>query len=403
MLYSLKFTKKSTSAHATENSVRRGDEGMKSKFGEGKDSLEKIRLELKEGVGLAKCRKCGCMKETLEDIRSSLSSLQIEGSSDLLKNVEDWLGQMGPIKYACLGCDYCFSGAALNILNQAFPEAAAQSLSCAFEVREQTWPPVAGEYFAFCDGPSCPVAVSTLASVELAESLASARPKELCIVGKTETENIGIDKVIKNTITNPSIRFLLLAGKDPEGHHSGRTLLALWKNGVDEGMRVKDSLGMHPILRNVTREEVEAFREQVQVVDLIGCEDVEKIVDKVKELSQELRASCGCEECSQESKPVQISTAPVIKAKETAKVEIDKSGYFVIIPQPEKGIIVVEHYSYDNNLLRVIEGGNARSVYLTIIENGWVTQLSHAAYLGKELSKAELSIKMKFKYLQDGA
>lgn len=139
----------------------------------------------------------------------------------------------------------------------------------------------------------------------------------------------------------------------------------------------------------------------MQVVDLIGCEDVEKIVDKIKELSQELRASCGCAEYSQESKPVQISTAPVIKAKETAKVEIDKSGYFVIIPQPEKGIIVVEHYSYDDKLLRVIEGGDARSIYLTIIENGWVTQLSHAAYLGKELSKAELSIKMKFKYLQD--
>lgn len=261
MLYSLKFTKKSTSAHATENNVRHGDESVKSESEEGKEALGKIRLELKEGIGLAKCRKCGCMKKALEDIRSSLSSLQIEGSSDLLKNVEYWLGQMEPIKYACMGCDYCFSGAALNILNQAFPEAAVQSLSCAFEVREQTWPPIPGEYFAFCDGPSCPVAVSTLASVGLAESLASVRPKELCIVGKTETENIGIEKVIKNTITNPSIRFLLLVGKDPEGHHSGRTLLALWKNGVDESMRVKGSLGMRPILRNVTLEEVEAFSE----------------------------------------------------------------------------------------------------------------------------------------------
>jgi tetrahydromethanopterin S-methyltransferase subunit A len=36
------------------------------------------------------------------------------------------------------------------------------------------------------------VAVSTLASVSLTEQLAAARPKELCIVGKTETENIGI-------------------------------------------------------------------------------------------------------------------------------------------------------------------------------------------------------------------
>ena len=369
-----------------------------------KNLMDKIRSELQEGIGLQKCRRCGCMKEILENLRSSLPSIQSECSSDMLKNFEHWLKQMELIKYACLGCDYCFPAVAMNIFNQAFPEAAqAQSLSCAFEVRDQTWPPVPGEYFAFCNGQSCPVAVSTLASVELSERLSTMRPKELCIVGKTETENIGIDKVIKNTITNPTIRFLLLAGKDSKGHQPGRTLLALWENGVDENMRVIGSPGKHPILRNVTREEVEASRKQVQVVDLIGCEDVKIIIDKLKELSQELSSSCGCEESSEETKPVRISTVSVIQAKEPAKVEMDKAGYFVIIPQLEKGIITVEHYSYDNKLQRVIEGKNARSIYWTIIENGWVTQLSHAAYSGKELERAELSMRYGFKYVQDGA
>ena len=82
---------------------------------------------------------------------------------------------------------------------------------------------------------------------------------------------------------------------------------------------------------------------------------------------------------------------------------MDKAGYFVIIPQPERNIITVEHYSYDNRFLRVIEGKNARNIYWTIAENGWVTQFSHAAYLGKELAKAELSIELGFKYVQDGA
>lgn len=369
-----------------------------------KNLMDKIQSELQEGMGLQKCRRCGCMKEILENLRSSLPSIQSECSSDMLKNIEHWLKQMELIKYACLGCDYCFPAVAMNIFNQAFPEAAqAQSLSCAFEVRDQTWPPVPGEYFAFCNGQSCPVAVSTLASVELSERLSTMRPKELCIVGKTETENIGIDKVIKNTITNPTIRFLLLAGKDSKGHQPGRTLLALWENGVDENMSVIGSPGKHPILRNVTREEVEASRKQVQVVDLIGCEDVKIIIDKLKELSQELSSSCGCEESSEETKPVRISTVSVIQAKEPAKVEMDKAGYFVIIPQLEKGIITVEHYSYDNKLQRVIEGKNARSIYWTIIENGWVTQLSHAAYLGKELERAELSMRYGFKYVQDGA
>ena len=64
---------------------------------------------------------------------------------------------------------------------------------------------------------------------------------------------------------------------------------------------------------------------------------------------------------------------------------------------------MVEHYSNDNRLLRIIEGKDAVSLYRTIVANGWVTQLSHAAYLGKELDRAELSMKLDFKYVQDGA
>ncbi len=365
---------------------------------------DKIQSELREGMVLPKCRKCGCMKETLESLRTSLSSLQVEASSDLLANIERWLGQMEPIKYACLGCDYCVPAVAMNVFHQAFPEVGeSQSLGCAFEVSEHKWPPVAGEYHAFCDGPGCPVAVSTLASVELAESLARARPKELCIVGKTETENIGIEKVIKNIITNPTIRFLLVAGKDPRGHQSGRTFLALWENGVDETMRVIGSPGKRPILRNVTREEVEVFRKQVRVVDMIGCEDMENIIETIKELAQTSRPSCACRETRERTTPAPFSEVPIIRAEPPAKIEMDKAGYFVILPQPERQVIVVEHYSYDNTLQRVIEGQDARSIYWTIINNGWVTQLSHAAYLGKELAKAELSIKLGFKYIQDGA
>jgi tetrahydromethanopterin S-methyltransferase subunit A len=365
--------------------------------------IEKIRSELRDGIGLAKCRRCGCMKEALENLRSSLSLLKGEEFFYLLLNVEDWLQQMEPIKYACLGCEHCFPAVVMNIFAHAFPEAATvQPLGCGFEIDEEVWPPVPGEYYAFCDGPGCPVAVSTLGSVELAEGLARNRPRELCIVGKTETENIGVEKVVKNTITNPTIRFLLLVGRDPEGHRSGGTLLALWENGVDDGMRVIGSPGRRPILRNVTRGEVEAFRRQVLVVNLIGCEDIAVIVEKIKELSQSLNTSHSYSKHFR-TNSVEVSTVPVVRAKEPEKVEMDKAGYFVIIPHPKKKVITVEHYSYDNRLLRIIEGEDARSIYHTIIENGWVTQLSHAAYLGKELAKAELSLKLGLKYAQDRA
>jgi tetrahydromethanopterin S-methyltransferase subunit A len=180
---------------------------------QGSSGLERVRAELLDGIGLAKCRKCGCMKEALEHLQAALPEMQAQGSSELLNLVQTWQREMAPIQYACLGCEYCYPAVALNVLQEVSPASAAPALACAFELREGPWPIAPGEYSASCDGPACPVAVSTLGSVDLAEQLAAVWPRELCIVGKTETENIGIDKIIKNTITNPTIRFLVVAGK----------------------------------------------------------------------------------------------------------------------------------------------------------------------------------------------
>jgi tetrahydromethanopterin S-methyltransferase subunit A len=65
--------------------------------------------------------------------------------------------------------------------------------------------------------------------------------------------------------------------------------------------------------------------------------------------------------------------------------------------------IVVEHYTNDGVLRNVIEGSDAASVCATIVEMKLVSQLDHAAYLGRELAKAELSIPTKKRYIQDKA
>lgn len=363
-----------------------------------------IQSELQDGMSLTKCRKCGCMKEVLESLQASLPLIQIDGASELLRTADALIQQIEPIEYACLGCDYCFPAVAMNLFHRTCPEASqVPSVSCAFEIREHTWPPVPGDYFAFCEGPACPVAVTTLGSVDLAERLAQRRPQELCIVGKTETENIGIDKIIKNTVSNPTIRYLVLAGMDPAGHLPGKTLLTLRKNGVDERMKVIGAPSKRPVLRNVSSEEVEAFRKQVQIVDLIGCEDEEQIIRTMKDLAHRRGSPPICGESREERHNFQMPVQTTIQAREVRRVEMDPAGYFVIILQAVKRLITVEHYSYDNTLLRTVEGTNAREIYGTLIASGWVTQLSHAAYLGKELARAELSIKQGFKYVQDGA
>jgi len=391
-------------------------------------SLEKIEKELHEGMLLAKCRKCGCMKEALDALSNSLTVFENDTEAGFANILPQWKSQIEPIKYACLGCEFCFPAVALNELSKVFPDAApSDSLSCAFwesipsgEAKERPWPPMPGEYKVLCDvedsacgNEKCRVAISTLASPELVDRIAALNPEEVCIVGKTEMENIGVDKLIKNTITNKAIRFLVLAGTDPKGHKPGQTILSLSSNGVDEKMRVIGSEGKRPFLRNVTRDEIELFRKQVEVIDMIGCEDVTTILDKTRGLlvtantseqqMEQPKIKSGCSNCSDRVEMGESMEVPTIQAKEPSRIQMDMAGYFVIVPLPGKGIISVEHYSYDDKLLRTIEGKDARSLYWTIIGNKWVTQLSHAAYLGKELEKAELALKYGLKYSQDGA
>jgi tetrahydromethanopterin S-methyltransferase subunit A len=365
--------------------------------------FKQVYSELQKGMRLSKCRKCGCMRQTLENLKASLPSLRMNGAKALLKGVNEWLGQLEPVKYPCFGCSYCIPPEAMTKLTSRFPALASSTLpTCQLEINTGTWPVVAGEYSVL--DKSAPVAVSVLSSTALEEKLVKLRPSGLCIVGKTETENIGIDKLIKNIITNPAIRFLIIAGKDPEGHHSGKTLLALYENGVDKNMRVIGSTGRRPILKNVTLSDVNKFRKQLQIENQIGCEDIRSLNKKIKELSKRKIATlqlltCGLPDARDKGKINKIRA----KRHSSKEIKLDKAGYFVIIPSKKDRMITVEHYSYDNKLLRTIEGDNSRDIYLTIISNNWITDLTHAAYLGKELARAELSIKKGFKYVQDGA
>jgi tetrahydromethanopterin S-methyltransferase subunit A len=384
-------------------------------------TFKQAHSEIQRGMRLSKCRKCGCMRGTLENLKTSLPALTNREAAGLLTHVKSWLKQLEPQEYPCFGCKYCIPPEAMTMLTSKIPALASSTLSsCEFQASDDSWPAVEGEYSVL--DKTAPVALSTLASVRLEEKLAIKRPAGLCIIGKTETENIGIDKIVKNVITNPAISFLIIAGKDTEGHQSGRTLLALWKNGVGKDMRVIGSSGRRPVLKNVTLSEVKAFRKQVQVDDMIGCENTGTLAKRIKELSQSSMAAgaaagkenanqgCGCHDCSEgagvmQSRKKTVKTVPKITAKRYGKssIKLDKAGYFVILPSKKNGKISVEHYSYENRLLRTIEGKKGRDIYLTIVSNKWIKDLGHAAYLGKELARAELSIQKGFKFVQDGA
>jgi dihydropteroate synthase len=49
-----------------------------------------------------------------------------------------------------------------------------------------------------------------------------------------------------------------------------------------------------------------------------------------------------------------------------------------------------------------VQGEAWEDVFYTLLENGSLSRLDHAAYLGKELFKAELAIRLKRSFEQDG-
>ncbi len=139
-----------------------------------------------------------------------------------------------------------------------------------FNLREDLrWPVVPGNYVV--GDATCSVAICTLSTkIDVDTSFA--------IKGKCMTENIGIEKVILNIISNPNIRFLILCGFEVPGHYTGECFKALKKYGVNlNSRRITKALGPIPIIGNLPLKAIERFRSQIEIVDLIGIKDPTKI------------------------------------------------------------------------------------------------------------------------------
>ena len=138
------------------------------------------------------------------------------------------------------------------------------------------WPVISGDYIV--GDPESPVAVTTLASHIEAELSGAA------IAGPCKTENLGIEKVVANIISNPNIRFLILAGAEVQGHITGQSFKALHENGADpDKKKIIGATGAIPFVENVPLDGVERFQQQLELVSMIDNEDTGSITSKVKE------------------------------------------------------------------------------------------------------------------------
>jgi len=136
---------------------------------------------------------------------------------------------------------------------------------------EDPWPPVRGDYLV--GNPNAGVVAVTLASPLF--------PRGAAICGQCKTENLGVEKIVANVISNCNIRFLILCGVESKGHLPGNTILALHKNGIDEQGRIIGSRGAIPFIQNLPPEAIRRFQEQVELIDCIGLEDVVQIEEQI--------------------------------------------------------------------------------------------------------------------------
>jgi len=110
-------------------------------------------------------------------------------------------------------------------------------------------------------------------------------PEKVAIWGQHKTENLGIEKIVANVVSNPNIRYLILCGDEVRGHRSGQSIMALHANGIDDNGRIIDARGAVPYMENVPEEAITRFREQVELVDMIDITDENQILKKIDELA----------------------------------------------------------------------------------------------------------------------
>jgi tetrahydromethanopterin S-methyltransferase subunit A len=141
------------------------------------------------------------------------------------------------------------------------------------------WPVVKGEYES--GNPENPVAVTTCGShVKGAAQLAAGA----AITGPHKTENLGIEKIVANIISNPNIRFLLVTGAEVKGHIAGEAIIMLHKNGLKDN-RIVGSTGAIPYIENLPDDAVKRFQAQITISEMMGIENEGAIIARVKELA----------------------------------------------------------------------------------------------------------------------
>lgn len=219
------------------------------------------------------------------------------------------------------------------------------------------WPLETGDYAV--GEPKCPVAVVTLGSKMNDEVIKEGA----AIAGPLHTENLGIEKLVTNIVSNPNLRFLIICGSEVQGHITGETVKALYENGIDPDTKsIIGSPGAIPFVENLPIEAVERFQEQLSIIDMINTENLDEISEKINEC---IENDPGCFE--KDPMIVQLNE----KVEDEEATELSE-----IIETPTSSV--------DSSSLHLLGIENRiRSMKLEVNEIGSFEKFSSGYYVGK--------------------
>ncbi len=138
------------------------------------------------------------------------------------------------------------------------------------------WPVVKGEYDV--GDAKSDVAVATCGSHFNQFPIKAGA----ALAGPFKTENLGIEKIVANIISNPNIRFVVVCGSEVKGHIAGDALMCLHKFGLKEG-RIVNAKGAIPFIENLDDKAVKRFQDQITMIDMVDVEDEAKITAAIKD------------------------------------------------------------------------------------------------------------------------
>jgi tetrahydromethanopterin S-methyltransferase subunit A len=196
------------------------------------------------------------------------------------------------------------------------------------------WPKVKGDFIS--GDANSPVAIVTMGSHLDEKGLCDAGA---AMCGSCKTENLGLEKVIANIISNPNIRFMLCCGTEVKGHLAGQTMIALHKGGVKDG-RVVGAEGAIPFIENLNDTHIKRFQEQIEVVNIMESEDLGAIKAKMNELKArdpgafagdavvvEVKEATGTEETGGEVQPISGEMAIITGRLKVIEKMVTNIGY----------------------------------------------------------------------------